>query len=181
MKKIYCFAVALVLTAALLALFSGCRPSGPKTAESADGIVVSDSLKIFIEDVVENETELTARLGEPVRRQESQSCIAVGTDINLDYEGFSITLYPHGESAHVVGSIKITSSKYATATGIRPGDNISSLDSSPYTLRSHYDSVNESGTFTYFMGDSVYFLVASVDDPGVITRLILGSSEFTAE
>ncbi len=181
MKKIYCFPVALLLTAALLAMFSGCRPSGPKTAESSDGIVVSDSVKIFIGDVVENETELTARLGEAVRRQESQSCIAVGTDINLDYEGFSIALYPYGETAHVVGSIKITSPEYATATGIRPGDNISSLDSSPYTLRSHYGSVNESGTFSYFMGDSVYFLVASADDSGTITRLILGSSEFTAE
>ena len=167
---------ALLLTAAILMLLPGCAPAGKKNSSGTDGIVLSDSFTISIGDVFENETELTARLGEPVRRQESQSCIAVGTDVNLSYDGFSLTLYPSGESAHVVGNIKLTSPSFATVSGIRPGNSLSSLDASPYSLRSHTGS-----DYTYFLDNSSCFLIVSVDDSGAITRLILGSSEFTAE
>ena len=171
-KKIFCSAIVLFLTASILTLLPACVP-GRTNRDHTDGIVLSESFTIAIGDVFENETELTARLGEPVRRQESQSCIAVGTDINLSYDGFSLTLYPSGDSAHVVGNIKLSSPSFATIRGIRPGDALSSIDATPYSLSSHSGS-----DYTYFLDNSSCFLIVSVDDSGAITRLILGSSEF---
>lgn len=166
-------AAALVLIIAVIAALipAGCTPrgSGVDNGTGSDGIVVSSSLTLFIGAVVNNETELTAPLGEPVRRQESQSCIAAGTDVNLEYDGFSITLYPDGNGAHLIGGIKITSSKYATASGVRPGDGLTAIDPAIYSLKSA-----DGGNYTYIMGESDYFLIASVDDAGNISRIVLG-------
>ena len=164
--------LVLILTLTLIAAaFAGCSTQGKK--ETSDGIVISPSVKLYIGAVIENETELTAKLGEPVKRQESQSCIAVGTDVNLSYDGFSIVLYPHEETAHVIGSIKISSDKYSTVSGMRPGDNIASVDPSGYTL-----SYSATNTYTYTMGSSENYLIVSTDGEGNIASIILGSSAF---
>lgn len=167
-------AVLLILALALSsAAFAGCKKTDGK--ETSDGIVISPSFMLYIGAVIENETELTARLGEPVKRQESQSCIAVGTDVNLVYDGFSITLYPHEENAHVIGAIKISSAEYSTVSGIRPGDNIASMELSPYSLT--YAATN---TYTYTLGSSSDFLIASTDSEGNIANIILGSNEVSS-
>ena len=163
--------IAVIIAVAATLALAGCTPQGPgKNAKnSTDGIVINSSLTLYVGAVVNNETELTAPLGEPLKRQESQSCIAVGTDVNLEYEGFSITLYPNGEGSHMIGGIKITSAKYATASGVRPGDGLNAIDPSIYSLKTV-----SGGNYTYIMGESEYFLIASVDDDGNITRLVLG-------
>ncbi|MBO4327683.1 MAG: hypothetical protein J5950_10465 [Clostridia bacterium] len=166
-------AAALLLIIAIVAAIvpAGCAPRGPgkDNKNSTDGIVISSSLALYIGAVVNNETELTAPLGEPVRRQESQSCIAAGTDVNLEYDGFSITLYPDGNGAHLIGGIKISSAKYATVFGVRPGDSLSAIDPAIYSLKTA-----DGGNYTYIMGESGYFLIASVDDAGNISRIVLG-------
>ena len=166
-------AASSILIVAIAAAFvlAGCTPKKPgaDNENSTDGIVINSTLTLYVGAVVDNETELTAPLGEPLKRQESASCIGVGNDVNLTYDGFSITLYPHGDSAHVIGGIKITSSKYATVSGVRPGDDLTAIDPALYSLKTV-----EGGNYTYVMGDSEYYLIASVDDEGNITRIVMG-------
>ena len=104
---------ALLVCSALLICASGCGKSNKRAQE---GIKLADGRTLMIGAPL-NETPFEGLL----ERQESNSCIGSGTDVNYRYENFSITAYPDGSGGHFVGMIKIEGSGVETVSGLRKG------------------------------------------------------------
>ncbi|MBR7061450.1 MAG: hypothetical protein IKI42_00260 [Clostridia bacterium] len=103
-----------------------------------------------------------------LERQESNSCIGSGTDVNYRYEDFSITAYPDGSGGHFVGMIKIEGSGVETVSGLRKG-----MSRADAEMRCRCEYSAEMGALVYAPKGGGAVLSAFLDREGSIDWIVI--------